>query len=68
MGRNPPPEAVFQLPYTPEGRRALARRVAEVRAEAVLCLAEGLDCPDGQKRALLLRTAEAADTPERSGC
>ena len=57
-------QVVVMQPETAEGRAELARRVAQVHAEAVMYTLQRLDCPDRQKRDLLqavLETLRAGD-------
>lgn len=53
MGVGTSIQMIVHFPQTEEGRRELARRVAEVHADFVLDTLHGLDCPARQKLELL---------------
>ena len=58
MNSRLPLQVVVIQPETAEGRAELARRVAQVHAEAVMYTLQRLDCPDRQKRELLQAVVE----------
>ena len=58
MNSRLPLQVVVIHPETAEGRAELARRVAQVHAEAVMYTLQRLDCPDRQKRDLLQAVVE----------
>lgn len=53
MRRHRPVNAIFYGPKTEAGQAELARRVAQVHADAVTCRIKALTCPTAQKLELL---------------
>lgn len=60
MRNQAPLEVVAALPDTADGRRALARQVAELHADWVLDTLGRMTCPARQKQALLQAVMNAA--------
>lgn len=65
MKKHGPVEVVFYYPKTEAGKEELARRVAEVHADAVVRRIKELNCPTSQKLELL--DAVIATAKERAG-
>ncbi len=53
MRKAAPVHLITYFPRTEDGQTELARRIAELHAEAVLQRIQTLSCPTEQKRALL---------------
>lgn len=60
MRNQAPLEVAAELPDTREGRRALARQVAELHADWVLDTLGRMSCPARQKQELLQAVMDAA--------
>ena len=64
MKKHGPVNVIFYYPKTEAGKEELARRVAEVHADAVIRRIKELNCPTSQKLELL--DAVIATAKERS--
>ena len=60
MRKHGPVNVIMYIPKTEEGKLELAKRVAEVHANAVQQRIKSLACPNGQKLALLDAVIEDA--------
>jgi len=60
-----PINLIVHVPETEAGKEELAKRVSEVHAEAVIRRLNGLNCPAGQKLALLDAIIEAVKKENR---
>lgn len=65
MKKHGPVDVIFSFPKTDAGREELARRVAEVHADAVVRRIKELSCPTAQKLELL--DAVIAAAKQRTG-
>ena len=68
MRAHPPIEVVVVFPEKEEDRLALAKRVADVHADCVIGAIQALNCPTGQKLALLqavIDSVQSRSTPGR---
>lgn len=65
MKNSPPIQMTVQTPDTEAGRQELARRVAELHADAVADALAGLPCPPRQKLELLQAVMDAVREAQR---
>lgn len=65
MKTRKPVEVAVHVPEGEAGRQALAGRVAGAHAEAVFGVMDNLDCPAGEKLALLQAVLDAVQASGR---